>query len=128
MYRKGEGVPRDLAEAARFFRLAAEQGLANAQANLAGAYMHGLGVAVDYAAAMQLARRSADQGNAAGEFNVGVLYARGWGVPQDLRAATLWFVKAATRGDKDAKKALINFAAAGMPEATAAVRRLRLAP
>ena len=77
---------------------------------------------------MQLARRSADQGNAIGEYYVAVLYKNGWGVPQDMRAAMLWFVKAATHGDEDAKKRLLELAAAGMPEAAAAVRRLRLAP
>ena len=56
------------------------------------------------------------------------LYARGWGVPQDPRAATMWLVKAATQGDEFAKKRLLELAAVGVPEAAAAVRRLRLAP
>ena len=34
MYADGRGVPQDAAEAVRWFRLAAEQGNANAQANL----------------------------------------------------------------------------------------------
>jgi TPR repeat protein len=89
--------------------------------------MHGKGVVVDYAVAMQLARRSADQGNVIGECNVGALYAFGWGVPRDLRTATMWYIKAATHGDEDAKERLLDLAAAGVPEAAAAVRRLRLA-
>ena len=59
---------------------------------------------------------------------MGALYHHGWGVPQDLRAATLWYVKAATRGDEFSKKKLLELAATGVPEAAAAVRRLRLAP
>ena len=90
--------------------------------------MLGEGVAADYAAAMQLARRSANQGNKVGEAIVGVLFENGWGVPRDLRAAALWVAKAATRGNELAKTHLLELAAAGVPDAAAAVRRLRLAP
>jgi len=77
---------------------------------------------------MMWARRSADQGNAFGEFHVGALYASGWGVLRDPRAATLWFERAAKKGDEGARKALRELAAEGVPEASAALRRLRLAP
>ena len=48
MYTFGEGVPRDDVEAAKWLRLAAEQGRAAAQHNLGFQYQQGLGVPQDY--------------------------------------------------------------------------------
>jgi hypothetical protein len=48
MYQEGEGVGRDSAEAAKFYRRAAEQGDPDAQVNLAAMYFRGEGVARDY--------------------------------------------------------------------------------
>ena len=47
MYRSGEGVPEDAAEALRWYRLAADQGLARAQVNLGNMYATGDGVPED---------------------------------------------------------------------------------
>ena len=47
MYATGEGVPEDAAEAVRWHRLAAEQGLARAQSNLGIMYAKGEGVPED---------------------------------------------------------------------------------
>ena len=44
MYAKGQGVEQNFAEAIRWFRRAAEQGLAMAQANLGTMYASGQGV------------------------------------------------------------------------------------
>ena len=48
MYMFGDGVKQDEAEAARWFRKAAEQGSAGGQNNLAAMYMTGSGVKRDY--------------------------------------------------------------------------------
>ncbi len=48
MYDKGEGVPQDYKEAARWYRAAAEQGHANAQLYLGGMYQRRQGVPQDY--------------------------------------------------------------------------------
>jgi hypothetical protein len=48
MYYEGRGVPQDDAEAARWYRKAAEQGYAEAQFNLGSMYYHGYGVPQDY--------------------------------------------------------------------------------
>jgi len=77
---------------------------------------------------MLWARRAADQGDPTAEFNVDVLYENGWGATRDLRAASLWFERAAKQGDEAAAHALRGFVAEGVPEAAAALRRLRLAP
>ena len=90
--------------------------------------MNGNGVARDYAAAMIWSRRAAEQGNVDAEYNMGVLYANGWGVTRNPRAASVCFELAAKQGDEGAAQALRNIAAEGVPEAAAALRRLRLAP
>jgi TPR repeat protein len=48
MYRNGEGVPQDDAEAVRWYRLAADQGFARAQYSLGLLYENGEGVPQDY--------------------------------------------------------------------------------
>ena len=64
MYSKGHGVPQDYKEAARLYRLSAEQGLAEAQSNLGVMYEDGQGVQQDYKEAIKYFRLSAEQGNA----------------------------------------------------------------
>jgi len=113
-------------EGARLFRLAAEQGDANAQTALSTSYMNGDGVARDFAASMLWARRAADQGSASGEHNVGALYLNGLGVSRDYRAAVPWFERAAKQGVEPSKAALRDLAAEGVPEAAAAVLHLHL--
>ena len=48
MYARGLGVPQDYAEAVRWYRLAADQGHANALKNLGTTYLSGDGVPQDY--------------------------------------------------------------------------------
>ena len=50
-YRDGQGVPKNYAEALKWFRLAADQGNAFAQTNLGMMYYAGLGVPQDYVGA-----------------------------------------------------------------------------
>ena len=50
MYAEGQGVPRDDAEAVRWFRLAADQGDAEAQGGLGFTYGAGRGVPQDFVA------------------------------------------------------------------------------
>ena len=60
MYCSGEGVAKDLAEAARLFRLAADEGNAYGQNALGAMYLEGTGVAKDEAEAARLFRLAAD--------------------------------------------------------------------
>ena len=61
MYANGEGVPEDDAEAVRWYRLAADQGHADAQYNLGWMYANGEGVVEDDAEAVRWYRLAADQ-------------------------------------------------------------------
>ena len=62
MYNKAEGVPQDDTKAVKLYRLAAEQGLAFAQNNLAIKYAEGQGVPQDYVTAHMWFNLSAAQG------------------------------------------------------------------
>ena len=102
LYDKGEGVPQDYAEAAKWFRRAAEQGNAIAQNNLGMLYYEGNGVPQDYAEAVKWFRRAAEQGDANAQFNLGVMHSNGKGVPQNYWEACVWFALAAANGHQQA--------------------------
>jgi hypothetical protein len=94
VYFAGLGVPRDYAEAVKWYRKAADQGLAAAETNLAGMYAKGYGVEQDYAQAMQWCRKAADQGNVGAQQQIGVMYHFGYGVPKDPVQAYFWYALA----------------------------------
>jgi hypothetical protein len=104
MYMIGQGVPQDFAEAAKWTRLAAEQGNTDAQSNLGGMLQYGHGVTQDYAEAVKWYRLAAEQGYADAQFDLGVMYFLGQGVPQDYVHAHMWINLAAAQGDEVAAK------------------------
>ena len=99
LYATGQGVPEDAAEAASWFRRAAEQGDARAQNNLGLMYTGGEGVEQDSAKAVSWFRRAAEQGDALAQNNLGVLYANGQSVSRDTAEAVRWFQLAAKQED-----------------------------
>lgn len=58
MHANGEGVPQDYVEAAKWYKLAANQGHTKAQFQLGILYKKGLGVAQDYIAAKRWLKQS----------------------------------------------------------------------
>ena len=103
MYDNGQGVPRDKAEAARWYRAAAEQGDVDAQFNLGSMYDYGEGVAQDYGEAVRWYRAAAEQGLADAQFSLGVMYDYGEGVALDDVEAVKWYRAAADQNDADAQ-------------------------
>ena len=89
-------------EAVKWYRKAAEQGNAAAQANLGYCYQNGQGVVQDYDEAVKWYRKAAAQGDALGQRNFGVCFQNGWGVPRDYNEAVKWYRKAAEQGHADA--------------------------
>jgi hypothetical protein len=83
-------VPKDLAEANRWYRQAAKQGYAAAQTNLGSTYEFGQGVPADMKQAVQWYRRAAEQGEGTSCANLARAYAEGHGVDQDPRLAYFW--------------------------------------
>ena len=59
----GDGVEKDMAEAAKWWRMAAEQDMAEAQYNLGICYLNGDGVRQDKTEAVKWLRKAADQGS-----------------------------------------------------------------
>jgi TPR repeat protein len=105
-YENGFGVTKDMKQAAKWYRKAAEQGDAGAQYNLGVLYGQGDGVPKDLKQAAEWYRKAAEQGYAEAQFLLGRCYSRGEGVPKDLKQETEWYRKAAEQGFADAQKAL----------------------
>ena len=99
----GEGVARDSAEAAKWYRLSAEQGHSGAQCNLGLMYRWGYGVKQDYSEALKWCRLAAYEGNSEAQCNLGHMYRWGYGVKQDYSEALKWYRLAADQGHVEAK-------------------------
>jgi TPR repeat protein len=97
-YKDGLGTEKDLATAAKWFRKAADQGVAGAQYELAEMFMYGEGVPQDSSEAARLHKMAADQGNIDAQLALGVAYADGSGLTKDLTESAHWFRRAAEQG------------------------------
>ena len=104
MFERGQGVPQNHAEAVKWYRLAADQGNADAQYNLGVMYYTGQGVPQDHVQAVKWFRLAADQGLASAQFFLGLMYAKGEGVPQNYVQAHMWLNLAGAGGDTLAPK------------------------
>lgn len=74
-HKEGNGVAKDMVEAVKWLRKAAEQGLPQAQGALGVCYRDGDGVEKDYALAAMWFRKAAEQGHATAERILGKLSA-----------------------------------------------------
>jgi len=106
----GKGVVQDYKEAVKWYRLAAEKRIANAQNNLGWMYDKGKGITQDYKEAVKWYRLAAKQGYATAQNNLGVMYVMGKGVTQDYVRACMWFNLAASNGDENAVESLERMA------------------
>jgi len=102
MYRRGEDVDRNYAEAMRLFQKAAATGSADAQYQIGELYDSGEGVAQDPAEAIKRFRQAGDAGNADAQFSIGVTYAQGRDVTEDYTEALKWLRKAADQCQPEA--------------------------
>jgi TPR repeat protein len=84
------GVTEDPVEAAKWFRKAAEQGIAGSQQSLGAIYHLGRGVPQNHKEALKWYRKAARQGNPGAQFNLGMLYFAGKGIPRDFIKAHMW--------------------------------------
>ncbi|MGL4959622.1 MAG: peptidoglycan-binding protein [Inquilinus sp.] len=95
----GIGVPRDLEQAAYWYRRAADHGVANAAYNLGVLLERGLGVPRDPAAAVACFREAAQAGHAGALNALGLAYLNGSGVARDPTEALVWFQQASAGGN-----------------------------
>jgi hypothetical protein len=96
MYRKGDGVPQNFTEAARWHhRLAANSICRTADYLLGLMYLKGEGVSKNYAKAFKRFSEASTGGHRAAQECLGRMYENGQGVPKDLERAAWWFGVAA---------------------------------
>ncbi len=108
MYENGVGWEKDVAEANRWYRKAAEAGGAFAMNNLAYNLQRGNGGVKDLAEANRWYRKSAEAGNSIAMLNFGLNLENGLGVPKDLAEANRWYRTGAEAGYAAAMTALAN--------------------
>ncbi len=106
---------KNQAEAARWFRKAADQNHPAAQANLGYLYERGYGVTTDAAEAVRWYRKAADQNHDDGLFHLGRAYENGIGVARDINQARTYYTKAAAVGSGAAQEALANLGTGPAP-------------
>jgi TPR repeat protein len=123
-YDLGEGVPKDDVEAARWWRLAAEQGYADAQCSLGIAYDLGKGVPKDAVEAVKWWRLAAEQGHIASQFNLGTAHNLGKGIPKDVVEGYKWLNIAAAFGANEAGKSRDELADSMTPDQIAEAQKL----
>ena len=124
MYAKGEGVPKDVAEAIRWFKKAAEQGDEVAQHNLGLIYVEGEGVPKDYTEAIKWFKKAAKQGDAVAQEQLGAIYVLDRGIPSDYLMAYMWLNLAASQGKETASELINRLEEVMLPEQIAEAQRL----
>lgn len=100
LYVSGDGVDKDLREAATWYGMAADRGLIPAQKNLAMMYFTGRGVLQNFTEAARWFRRAADAGDMRAMASLAELYQKGEGVDQNYKTAYDYYLKSAKGGVK----------------------------
>lgn len=104
-YENGLGVKQDLAVAAQWYQLAAEQNDSEAQVLLAYCYEVGAGVPRDPRAVVDLMTRAARAGNAEAQFNLALYYSRGlYQTAKDQKESFRWARLSADQGYAQAER------------------------
>ncbi|MBX3387726.1 MAG: SEL1-like repeat protein [Phycisphaeraceae bacterium] len=121
IYRTGDGVPKNTAEAIKWFTRAAEEGDASAQFSLGVIFDTGDGVPKNTPEAIRWYTQAAEQGVASAGFYLGVIHFGGEGEPKNTAEAIKWFTRAAELGYASAQFNLgvINNTGDGVPKDTA---------
>lgn len=106
LYKWGQGVKQDYAEAVKWYIRAAEQGDADSELNLGYAYRTGSGTKRSEKEAAKWLERAAEQGLSEAQSSIGYAYLYGKGVKKNAVAAARWYKQAADQGDGDAMMTL----------------------
>ena len=105
-FENGESIAKDLSEALKWNRKAAEQGHVEAQYKLALAYENGNGMTKDLSEAVKWYRKAAEQGHVEAQYKLALAYENGYGITQDLSEAVKWYHKAAELKHPEASRHL----------------------
>lgn len=100
LHERGDVTGRkDLAQAYRWNRKAAETGHVEAQVETGTAHYLGRGAGKDMAQAAHWYREAAKQGETGAQYLLASMYEHGLGVERDLRLARYWYEQCARAGD-----------------------------
>jgi len=99
---KPNSASRDLAEAGRWFRKAAEAGNSTGMVLLGDMYSAGEGLPRNYTEAARWFQQAAEAGDRNGMENLAHMYYNGHGVPKDASRAVTWYSKASSAGNANA--------------------------
>jgi TPR repeat protein len=105
------GLDVDMAQSVAFYRLAAAQGLDEAQCKLGYMYYHGYGIARDLTEALRLYQLAAAQGHPHALYSVAECHQDGYGVAADVAEAIRWYRRAQAAGHPMAEDALYDLGA-----------------
>jgi TPR repeat protein len=112
LYRYGGGGRKyDVAKAVVLYRLAAAQGLDEAQYMLGDMYSIGFVVVQDFAEALRLYQLAAAQGHPEALYDVARCHEHGWGVAVDVVEAIRWYRRAHKAGNSGSRFALLKLRA-----------------
>ena len=100
MYRKGDGLPKDVQKATELFRKACQLELGAGCRLLGEAYSSGQGTDPDARGAAAFNMRACRLGDAVGCGNAGVNYQRGFGVTADPAKAAQYYQRACSLGEQ----------------------------
>jgi hypothetical protein len=106
-----------------YYRLAASNGYAPAEYNLAQLIEKGKGAKRDDAEAFQWYKKAADKGLASAQTKVSDMYARGQGVAANPEQAYFWSTLAAKQNEKNAERRSAALAAKLSAEAVARAQK-----
>lgn len=112
---RGLGVKRDETEAAKWYQLAAEQGVPEAQFQYALMLIDGRFVPKDMKQAFALMQAAAEAGNALAQFNYAQLLVQRDPGPRGIKEALPYYEKAANAELPDAQYAMSQILANGSP-------------
>jgi uncharacterized protein len=108
-HEEGKGVPRNLQEAMRWYRAAADQHDPRAAENLGLMYERGKGVAKNCKTAVEWYARGALWNDHNSLYSLGRMYQFGFGVKEDRAKAHAYFRQSGALGNLKAREALATF-------------------
>jgi len=103
---KVEVWKKNIKEAVKLWRLAADQGYAPAQYNLGNCFEKGRGVKRDFKEAVRLYRLAAAQNNTDAQYDLAFCYEKGRGVKKDINEARYLYQLLVQQGHEEALKRL----------------------
>lgn len=103
MYQSGDGVPKNLDEAVKWYAKSASLNFAEAQYTLGSLVFQRFIQNITYPQAVSYYEQAAKQGHVKSQLNLGMLYLRGDVIAQDMPAAVHWLSLAASNNNSEAQ-------------------------